>query len=183
MPQYCPGFLLVTEHSILLTAIIFLSYLLGQTITGDLVLKVSDKISPLEPLDIFLQLKYQNLRGDEKLNTTHKPTPPYVAGVPGFSLRLNGSTNQIRIGGRAKFSFNILMRRIVSTLKVEVLVFFYEKYILQLVTTEGHWFVSVNCFVPPCSISFTTLCCCFVTLTSVGDCRNALLTWYRISKN
>lgn len=120
----------MTEHSILLTSIIFLSYLLGQTITGDLVLKVSDKISPLEPLDIFLQLKYQNLRGDEKLNTTHKPTPPYVAGVPGFSLRLNGSTNQIRIGGRAKFSFNILMRRIVSTLKVEVLVFFYEKYIL-----------------------------------------------------
>lgn len=96
------------------------SYLSGQQITGDLVLIVSDKISPLEPLDIFLQLNYQNLRGDDKLNTTHKPSPPFVAGVPGFSLKLNNSTNQIRIGGRAKFSFNILMRRIVSTLKVEV---------------------------------------------------------------
>lgn len=103
------------------TFLIFLSDLLGQQITGDLELTVSDKISPLETLDIFLQLKYQNLREDEKLNTTHKPSPPYVAGVPGFSLKLNSATNQIRIGGRAKFSFNILMRRIVSTLKVEVL--------------------------------------------------------------
>lgn len=121
------GLLLLTEHSILLTSIIFLLfYLLGQTISGDLVLIVSDRISPLEPLDIFMQLKYQNLREDEKLNTTHKPSPSYVAGVPGFSLRLNESTNQIRIGGRAKFYFNILMRRIVSTLTVEVL-FFYEK--------------------------------------------------------
>lgn len=67
-----------------------------------------------------MQLSYQNLKGDEKLNTTHKPSPPYVAGVPGFSLKLSGATNQIRIGGRAKFSFNILMRRMKSTLKVEV---------------------------------------------------------------
>jgi len=106
-----------------------LSHILGQTITGDLVLIVSDKISPLEPLDIFMQLKYQNLRGEEKLNTTHKPSPSYVAGVPGFSLRLNESTNQIRIGGRAKFYFSILMRRIVSTLKLEVLVFFMKNQI------------------------------------------------------
>lgn len=107
----------VTKHFFLLKFTRFL----GQQITGQLVLTVSNKISPLEPLDIFLQLKYQNLRGDEKLNTTHKPSPPYVAGVPGFSLKLNNSTNQIRIGGRAKFSFNILMGKMVSTLKVEVI--------------------------------------------------------------
>ncbi|KAL9974032.1 hypothetical protein ACROYT_G020561 [Oculina patagonica] len=106
----------------------------GQQITGDLVLIVSDKISPLEPLDIFLQLNYQNLRGDDKLNTTHKPSPPFVAGVPGFSLKLNNSTNQIRIGGRAKFSFNILMRRIVSTLKVEVILPVNETSIMSLVS-------------------------------------------------
>ena len=122
LDPFCDG----TFHVINVYSFSF-SYLLGQTISGDLALSVSGKISPLEPLDIFLQLKYQNLRGDEKLNTTHKPSPPYVAGVPGFSLRLNGSTNQIRIGGRAKFYFNILLRRINSTLKVEVLVFFMKK--------------------------------------------------------
>lgn len=94
--------------------------LLGQEITGKLDLEVSDKISPLETLDIFMQLKYQNMRGDEKLNTSHQPSPPYVAGVPGFSLKLSGSSNQIRIGGRAKFNFSILMRKMKSTLKVEV---------------------------------------------------------------
>lgn len=122
MLSYVPGLLFVTEDlMILLSSIIFfISFLLDETISGDLVLRVSGNISPLEPLDIFLQLKYQNSKGDEKLNTTHKPSPPYVAGVPGFSLRLNESTNQIRIGGRAKFYFSILMRRIVSTLKVEV---------------------------------------------------------------
>ena len=74
----------------------------------------------MEDLDIFLELKYQNTEGQEKLNTTHKPSPPYVAGVPGFSLRANVSSNLIRIGERAKFYFDILMRRMVSTLKVEV---------------------------------------------------------------
>lgn len=108
----------------------------NQTISGDLVLKVSGNISPLEPLDIFLQLKYQNSKGDEKLNTTHKPSPPYVAGVPGFSLRLNESTNQIRIGGRAKFYFSILMRRIVSTLKVEVILPVNETSIMSLVSLQ-----------------------------------------------
>lgn len=108
----------------------------GQTISGDLVLIVSDRISPLEPLDIFMQLKYQNLREDEKLNTTHKPSPSYVAGVPGFSLRLNESTNQIRIGGRAKFYFNILMRRIVSTLTVEVILPVNETSIMSLVSLQ-----------------------------------------------
>ena len=96
------------------------SFFLGQQVTGSLILEVSDKISPLESLDIFLQLKYENVRGVEKLNTTHKPSPPYVAGVPGFSLKNNASTNQIRIGGRAKFFFNILMKKMSSTLKVEV---------------------------------------------------------------
>ena len=74
----------------------------------------------MEDLDIFLELKYQNTEGQEKLNTTHKPSPPYVAGVPGFSLRANASSNLIRIGERAKFYFDIIMRRMVSTLKVEV---------------------------------------------------------------
>ena len=83
-------------------------------------MEVSDKISPLENLDVFLQLKYQNIRGDEKLNTTHKPSPPYIAGVPDFSLKHNASTNQIRIGARAKFFFDILMRKMISTLKIEV---------------------------------------------------------------
>ena len=126
VPSYVPGLLFVTEHFMILTSFFFLTYILGQTIYGDLALVVSDNISPLEPLDIFLQLNYKNLKGDEKLNTTHKPSPSYVAGVPVFSLRLNESTNQIRIGGRAKFYFNILMKRLVSTLKVEVLIF-YEK--------------------------------------------------------
>lgn len=94
--------------------------ILGEQITGNLALEVSDEISPLEDLDIFLELKYQNTEGQEKLNTTHKPSPPYVAGVPGFSLRANASSNLIRIGERAKFYFDILMRRMVSTLKVEV---------------------------------------------------------------
>ena len=94
--------------------------ILGEQITGNLALEVSDEISPLEDLDIFLELKYQNTEGQEKLNTTHKPSPPYVAGVPGFSLRANTSSNLIRIGERAKFYFDILMRRMVSTLKVEV---------------------------------------------------------------
>ena len=94
--------------------------ILGEQITGNLALEVSDEISPLEDLDIFLELKYQNTEGQEKLNTTHKPSPPYVAGVPGFSLRANASSNLIRIGERAKFYFDIIMRRMVSTLKVEV---------------------------------------------------------------
>ena len=43
-----------------------------------------------------------------------------MAGVPGFSLKHNASDNHVRIGGRAKFFFDILMRKMVSTLKVEV---------------------------------------------------------------
>lgn len=108
----------------------------GQEITGKLDLQVSDKISPLETLDIFMQLKYQNMRGDEKLNTSHQPSPPYVAGVPGFSLKLSGSSNQIRIGGRAKFNFSILMRKMKSTLKVEVILPVNGTSIMSLVSLE-----------------------------------------------
>ncbi|XP_073252900.1 uncharacterized protein [Porites lutea] len=104
----------------------------GEKINGSLALEVSNKISPLEDLDIFLQLRYQNTEGQEKLNTTHKPSPPYVAGVPGFSLRANASSNLIRIGERAKFYFDILMRRMVSTLKVEVILPVHETSIMSL---------------------------------------------------
>ncbi|CAH3026162.1 unnamed protein product [Porites evermanni] len=103
-----------------------------EKINGSLALEVSNKTSPLEDLDIFLELKYQNTEGQEKLNTTHKPSPPYVAGVPGFSLRANASSNLIRIGERAKFYFDIIMRRMVSTLKVEVILPVNETSIMSL---------------------------------------------------
>ncbi|PFX24679.1 uncharacterized protein LOC111331343 [Stylophora pistillata] len=108
----------------------------GQEITGKLDLEVSDKISPLETLDIFMQLKYENMRGVEKLNTSHQPSPAYVAGVPGFSLKLSNSSNQIRIGGRAKFKFTILMRKMKSTLKVEVILPVNGTSIMSLVSLE-----------------------------------------------
>lgn len=103
----------------LLSMLIF-SVLLGNQVTGSLTLEVSKNISPLETLDVFLKLKYKNARGDDKLNTTHKLSHAFVAGVPSFFLKLNASTNRIRIGGRAKFWFDILLRKMVSTLKVEV---------------------------------------------------------------
>jgi len=106
----------------------------GQQVTGNLTLEVSNNISPLETLDVFLQLKYKNVRGEEKLNTTHKPSPPYVAGVPGFSLKHNASDNHVRIGGRAKFFFDILMRKMVSTLKVEVILPVNETSIMSLIS-------------------------------------------------
>lgn len=94
---------------------------MGKKINGSLVLEVSNNISPLETLNIFLELRYKNIRGDEKQNTTFTVSPPFVAGVPVFCLKHNASTNQIRIGGRAKFFFEILMRRLISTVKVEVI--------------------------------------------------------------
>ena len=94
--------------------------ILGKKINGSLVLEVSNNISPLETLNIFLELRYKNIRGDEKQNTTFTVSPPFVAGVPVFCLKHNASTNQIRIGGRAKFFFEILMRRLISTVRVEV---------------------------------------------------------------
>ncbi|XP_067040650.1 uncharacterized protein [Acropora muricata] len=106
----------------------------GQKINGILNLKVSNKISPLEPLDIFLHLRYKNVRGDDKLKTSVKASPSYIAGVPVFCLKNNASTNQIRIGGRAKFSFDILMKRLISTLRVEVLLPVNETSIMSLIS-------------------------------------------------
>lgn len=117
------------------------SNLSGQKINGSLNLKVSNKISPLEPLDIFLHLRYKNVRGDDKLKTSVKASPSYIAGVPVFCLKNNASTNQIRIGGRAKFSFDILMKRLISTLRVEVsddkvkyAILCYSLYVFELFT-------------------------------------------------
>lgn len=106
----------------------------GEKIDGILNLKVSNKISPLEPLDIFLHLRYKNVRGDDKLKTSVKASPSYIAGVPVFCLKNNASTNQIPIGGRAKFSFDILMKRLISTLRVEVLLPVNETSIMSLIS-------------------------------------------------
>ncbi|KAK2548606.1 hypothetical protein P5673_031129 [Acropora cervicornis] len=106
----------------------------AQKINGNLNLKVSNKISPLEPLDIFLHLRYKNVRGDDKLKTSVKASPSYIAGVPVFCLKNNASTNQIPIGGRAKFSFDILMKRLISTLRVEVLLPVNETSIMSLIS-------------------------------------------------
>lgn len=87
---------------------------------GSLTLEVTEDISPLKDLVISMELSYKNSKGDAKMNTTHKPVPSYVAGVPVFSLKLNSSTNQIGVGGRAKFFFKVLLRKMKSTLEVEV---------------------------------------------------------------
>lgn len=108
----------------------------GNQVTGSLTLEVSKNISPLETLDVFLKLKYKNARGDDKLNTTHKLSHAFVAGVPSFFLKLNASTNRIRIGGRAKFWFDILLRKMVSTLKVEVILPVNKTSIMSLVSLK-----------------------------------------------
>ena len=125
--------------------------------TGSLALKVTDNISPLENLDIILTLSYKNRAGEAKMTTTHKPMPPFMAGVPGFSLTLDEPTNHIAVGGRAQFTFKITLRKMKSPLKLQVSVHEaewetfnpftpkFKTYILPTVLREMNKWCCENC--------------------------------------
>ena len=88
--------------------------------TGSLVLEVSQDISPLKELDIIMTLAYKNTKNEAKQTRAYKPDLPYVAGVPLFNLKLNASSNTIKIGGRATFFVTIVLVKMVSPIKIEV---------------------------------------------------------------
>ena len=74
-------------------------------------MNISDNITPLEDLNVAIEIHYKTSKGEDRPVKEYKPNPGYIAGAPSYLLSTDPSNTTIHIGQVVEVTLKIIVKR------------------------------------------------------------------------
>lgn len=91
--------------------------------SGTLEVRVLDNVTPLDDLNVAIEILYKTSKDEDRPVKKYKPNPGYIAGAPSYLLSTDPSNTTIHIGQVVEVTLKIIVKRMTLYGNINVCTF------------------------------------------------------------